>query len=331
MFLLLGLINIIEKNKNWQIKTILFYWFSLFSQELAVFFSFIFIIFIFLKNKKHFLKFKKTIVLLLSITIFFIFFRFYFVNKSLFQNVHYYVSFSPKKILNNLLWYIFWSFSVPEFIINFIGNNFKPLSPLFTVFKRQAILSLFVLSVNLLIFAYFFIKSKDKKRIFLYFLCFLFSLFPVLIFPWHKYVYHLPCAMVFIYLSIAVSIRYFKSSSLVFVLLIFMLISVLTTNFIDRQTSFNYKRGKTAANIRKNLELKKISFGEKKFLIKNDPSFEVFSQDWGSTSSQAKIILNDQIGLQLMTGNNQLKTFYEDEIKKGFEQFDCQLIIKKEW
>jgi len=114
-------------------------------------------------------------------------------------------------------------------------------------------------------------------------------------------------------------------------MLFLLLIGAITANFIDRQTSFNYNRGKTAAMIKNNFAFEKVANGEKRVLIKNDPTFEVFSKEWGSTSTQAKIILSNQLGLDLMTGNDNLKIFYEDELNHKEVNFDYEFVIKKEW
>ncbi|NMB56897.1 hypothetical protein GYA19_03095 [Candidatus Beckwithbacteria bacterium] len=329
---LLSLLAIQQKRQNWQIKVFLFYFLSLFCHEIIIFNSFIYIFILLLEDLNNLKKEKKLIIALSSMTILFIIFRLYFVNNQFFQNTHYSLSFSPKTIMNNLMWYIFWFLSVPEYVINFVGSGFKPLPPLFNQYLRESMFSLIFLFVNLVIFSFLILKSKFNQKIILYFAFFIISLLPVLLFPWHKYVYYLPVASIFVIIALSLIIKKNHNSKVYYLIFSLLLITAFATNFVDRKTSYNFKRGRFAAIMRQQLDFSLLKNGNKKILLANDPSFQVFSKDWGSTSSQAKIVLRDDIGIKLLSQNPHLMIYYEDDANfdKNMD-FDYYFIIKKEW
>lgn len=332
LFTLLAIKEIQEKRKNWQIKIWIFYVLSLFSQEIAISNSVIFVLMIIMENKNNLKRYKKLIISLLLTSVAFLSFRFYFINNQLFANNHYQISLNPKTIINNLFWYSAWVMSVPEYVVNFVGSGFKPLPPLFGQYRQESIVSTMILAINFVSFIFLFIKSQNKKKALLYLTCFGIALSPVLIFPWHKYVYHLPIASVFVLIFIAVTAAKLKKKSLALFIISLLIVSAVVSNFIDRKTSYNYKRGVMAQNIKNNIDWSVLKSGQKTLFIANDPTFEVFSKDWGSTSSQAKIVLRDNLFFTVLSGNKKINTIYEDDLDPQEKiNYDYKIVIKKEW
>lgn len=331
LFTLLSIREIQEKRNKWQLKVFVFYVLAILCQEISLLNSIIFIALIFMENKQNLKVQKKLIVALLFTTLAYLIFRFYFINQQVFGNNHYQISLNPKTILNNLFWYSLWMMSVPEYLINFVGSGFKPLPPLFGQYKLETILSSIILLINTLVFAILWVKNKNKKFL-IYLFCFAFSLAPVLVFPWHKYVYHLPIASVFILIFFSKIIAKPKQGDIYYLLIALLIVSSIVSNFIDRKTSYNYKRGVSAQKFKENVDWEILQSGKKNILVANDPTFVVFSKDWGSTSSQAKIVLKENLFFTMISKNDELRVFYEDDLKtpENFS-YDYKITAKKEW
>lgn len=331
LFTLLAVREIQEKHGHWQIKIFGFYILAILSQEISLLNSLIFPIMLAIEDIHHLQKNKKLIISLLLTTVFYLLFRFYFVNQQIFTNTHYQISLQPKTIINNLLWYCLWMMSVPEYVINFVGSGFKPLPPLFGQYRWESIGSLLILALNASTFAFFFFHSLRNKKHLLYLICFVLALAPILIFPWHKYVYYLPIASVFLLIFFGKVIGQ-EGNKKYYFLLIAIMVTALASNLIDRRTSYNYKRGSTAQKFRENVNWETLRNGKKIIFVANDPTFAVFSKDWGSTSSQAKIVLKENFFFTLLSKNNDLQVIYEDDLKDGkIPSHDYQIVAKKEW
>lgn len=337
-FTLLSIREIQIRHKFWQGKIFVFYLLALLSQEIILLNPVIFAILIWLEDRKVLKTSKKLLIALLTLMLVYLASRFYFVNQELFANTHYQISLQPKTIANSLFWYGLWALSVPEYLINFVGSGFQPLPPLFGQYKNETTLSLIILASNIVVFISLFFnlvqrqQKKQKYQLLIYLLCFVFALTPILIFPWHKYVYYLPIAMVFILLFLSHSLAKIKHQALAYLMLILLIGAAITTNFIDRKTSYNYKRGVLAENFRQHIDWSVMKKGSKTVLITNDPTFTVFSDAWGSTSSQAKIIFKDNLFFTVLSQNPEIKVIYEDDLQSLKNlNYDYQIMAKKEW
>jgi hypothetical protein len=331
LFTLLSIKQLQEKKNNWQIKILIFYILSIFCQEISLLNSIIFIGILLVEDLKNLKIEKKLILALLFATISYLIFRFYFINQQIFTNDNYHISLNPKTIINNLFWYGLWMASIPEYLINFVGSGFKPLPPLFGQYRLESTLSLLILLINLSVFTVLLSKVKNKKLL-IYPLAFVLSLAPVLVFPWHKYVYHLPIASIFILIFCGKIIGRPKKSIVYLILIAALIFSSIISNFIDRRTSYNYKRGVTAQNFKENIDWKILKSGQKNILVLNDPTFTVFSKDWGSTSSQAKIVLKENLFFTILSNNYGLQVFYEDDLESLENvKYDYEIVAKKEW
>lgn len=337
-FTLLAIREIQIRRKFWQGKIFVFYLLALLSQEITLLNPVIFAILLWLEDRRVFKTSKKLLIALLTLMLVYLAGRFYFVNQELFANTHYQISLQAKTIANSLLWYGLWTASIPEYVINFVGSGFQPLPPLFGQYKNETVLSLLALASNVVVFMSLFVhlvrhkQKKQKYQPLLYLLCFVFALTPILIFPWHKYVYYLPIAMVFVLLFLGHFLAKIKHQALAYFMLILLIGTAITTNFIDRKTSYNYKRGVLAENFRQNIDWLALEKCPKTVFIANDPTFTVFSDAWGSTSSQAKIIFKDNLFFTVLSQNPEIEVVYEDDLQSLENiSYDYQIMAKKEW
>jgi len=315
-FTLLALHTIRRKPKFWQVKVWLLYIVAIFCQEISLLNSLIFAILLWLEAPVQIKKQWRLILALGLTTLAYLAMRFYFINAQIFDNEHYQISLNLKSLLNNSVWFGLWLLSVPEYVVNFVGSGLRPLPPLFGQYRLESILSLSVLAVSASVFVQLSRKALQQPKSLLYFACFLFSLAPVLVFPWHKYVYHLPIASVFVLLYLAELLGQ-KASKFAPLLLALLIAGAVTTNFIDRSTSYNYQRGKISGHFKRSVAWEQLSQGSPTILVANDPDFTVFSPEWGNTSTQAKIIFKDNLFFTLLSGNEQLRVIYEDDLPEG--------------
>jgi hypothetical protein len=324
-FTLISLHLLRRQQPGWQWQTYLLYVATLLSQEIALLNALILPLLLYVKSPSLLRRQWRYATALTITMLAYLGMRFYFINQQIFSdNTHYVISLHPTDLLNNLFWYGLWFLSVPEYVINFVGSGFRPLPPLFGQYARESWLTLSILATSsaaiLIIIARHF-WSKFWQHIW-YPVCFVLSLGPVLVFPWHKYVYHLPIASIFLVLWLGWFIALLEkqnsiwSKRIVPALLIILLVGSISTNFIDRQHSYNYQRGALSAKILEMIDWSKLSTGSPQILVKNDPNFQVFSNDWGNTSSQAKIVLKDDLFFKLVSGNQNLRVSYEDDLLK---------------
>lgn len=336
-FTLISLHMIRRQKAGWQWQTYLLYVATLLSQEIALLNAVILPILLYMQSPKLLRAQWRYVVALLGTMVAYLGMRFYFINHQIFSdNTHYAISLYPADLINNLVWYGLWFLSVPEYVINFVGSGLRPLPPLFGQYARETWLTLSIVATSVvvifnLVYRYFFAKFWHHCW---YLACFVLSLAPVLVFPWHKYVYHLPIASVFMVLWLTSFIAYAESSPvknpvsptkhwqkhIIPLILVVLLVGSISTNLIDRRHSYNYQRGALSAKMLQQIDWNRLQSGNHLILVKNDPNFQVFSSDWGNTSSQAKIILKDDLFFKLVSGNPNLVVNYEDDLDPSAAQ-----------
>lgn len=198
------------------------YWPSLF-QETGLVFFFLSAILLFVK-KRHVLSFsamigalmsKETAIMIPTVLTLIIFLRAewrqlwklvpYYLATGIFLFVHlffyglppgsvYTLDFSPK-ILNTLLWYLLWSFNLPEMFIDFIGPGLQ-LNPNLLRFYGPEVVTIvgfFLLTIGCLIFSW---RKPGAKLTLFCTSWFLATLLPVIFLPWHKFTYELGVPLV---------------------------------------------------------------------------------------------------------------------------------------
>lgn len=317
-FILLGLVNFL-KNK---LFSVIFFILAICSHEFAVVFIPLLLLIEFLTYKNISLFILKRIffnllpfliILLLRSVVF-------FIQSGLPQQDVYRAIFSLKSIFNTLGWYILWSFSVPEILVDFVGPKFALNQNFIKWYKDYTFLNLPLLLfiiVSLFIFA---IRSRnllmDRKFLF-YPLSFIVSIGPSLFFPHHKFVYYLSLPLVWFSITIGQILGYswfgtkFSRPIIILVIISFIILSYQTTQ-LNKITHWSAKRASAAKvfldNIKKNNPNPKK---ESIFYIKDDPNYPFISSEWGSSSKQAFYILSGSDALQLLYNDSSIKAYYQ--------------------
>lgn len=230
-------------------------------------------------------------------------------------------SFSLQTILNTLLWYILWSFGMPEMLVDFatFRLQFNPNLFKYYGFFTVTVFPAFILMTVCLSLILFKTRRfiQDKTFIFLC-LSYLSSLLPLVFFPTHKFVYYLSFPLV-IFTGILSYICFeFASikSKIKLVVLVFLFAYVLIsyqTLQINKITYWAAKRANSANYLLKDIKNK---FGTVPkggvVYIKNDPNYPFISKEWGSSSKQAFYILSGSDAFKLIFNDPNIKVYYED-------------------
>ena len=109
------------------------------------------------------------------------------------NEVYYQPVFSPKIILNSLIWYSGWALGLPEMLIDFAPRIFK-LDPrlmrywgeYFRIILPAFFVSLFLLFYSFIYLLIRFKKTLINKSLILFIVWFLIGISPVILFPFHK-------------------------------------------------------------------------------------------------------------------------------------------------
>ncbi len=208
----------------------------------------------------------------------------------------YIFSFSAR-IFNTFLWYILWSFNLPELLVDYIGPALRINSNLFLFYGKFIVPILLAFGIMVIILI------KNLKLNALMFFClfwFFISLGPLLFLPLHKFSYELTVPLFGFVL--AVSFILVKNSStkiLIIFLSIYFLTSVLT-NVLTQQTHWITQGGKVAKKV---FELKVNTKGTDTIVFYDTTGDN--DLPW-KPSQQLKQILSD---------NNFFKVFYLDKIR----------------
>lgn len=250
-------------------------------------------------------------------------------------------SFIPGKILNTLIWYVLWSFGLPEMLVDFMTLTLK-FNPNFFIWYRDFSLVVFP-SFILLALSLFFLIFKNKLKIlsersfYIFLILLLTSLLPFIVFPSHKFVYYLSLPIVFFSALLATIIISGLKKSLisnlviVLVLITYALISSFT-NFLNGITYWAAKRANAAKAI---ISKVTTSYPDPKpqtiFFFKDDPNYPEISKEWGSSSKQAFYILSNSDAFQLVYNDPTIKVIYEglDGNVKGVKSGEIYTVVAK--
>ncbi len=232
---------------------------------------------------------------------------------------------SLKTALNSYMWYAGWALGLPEMLADFVFPGFKLNPTLMRYWGNyyQIIFFTFFVSLSLLISGVIFLLIKnrkvffDKKLLFFVFWFFI-SLTPVILLPLHKSTQYLETGLVafwsvigFIALNAYKSFKYPK----VFIsLLVFSLFALSATSAVlQRTTYWAAERGKYAKQLIEQVTSKYPTLPKGSVIyFENDPNYPFIASEWGSSSKQASLILNNEDALKLIYKDPTLRVFYED-------------------
>ncbi len=314
MFMLLSLISFMNKRR---VYCLLFFTLALASHELSITTPVLLsgLIFIQEKNFKTFIrKVVKYLWPHFLLTIAFLYISIFYIGFSS-SEVQYQPVLSIKKTINSLAWYSAWSLGLPEMLIDFVRPGLK-LDPRLMKFWGayfKIIFPSFFLSL-ILIFYTGIRQVKiflNKKILFLIF-WFPISLLPVLFLPSHKLSYYLIPALPAFWGVVSFFVTNSKKNIQLLIFICLLILSISSIK-LGEKTYWMVNRGRIA-NILINQSWSKYPSLPKGAIIyiKNDPNYEVFSQEWGSTSKQAFYALSGPDAFQLLYDDPTLQVFYED-------------------
>lgn len=232
----------------------------------------------------------------------------------------------PKKILHSLSWYSAWAFGLPEMLIDFVLPGFK-LNPSLMRYWGNYYIVIFIsaafsfLILSTMLFFSFLRKGVVLKKEFIFTaIWFIAAISPVILLPAHKSIHYLIFALVgFWSLIMLMAINLSKKWLAVFLILLFIL--QITSIKLGEKTHWAATRGKLAEKLIKDFKSKYPVLPKGAIIyFENDPSYPYLTKEWGGTSKQASLILNNSDALQLLYKDPSLQVFYEDlgGIPKGF-------------
>src|SRR3989344_5156947 len=224
-----------KQNKKYLIFLVLTFILSLLSKETSIILpGLIFILEIIRKPNQNYIELKK---LLLKLSPFLLMITLYLLVRllgfqSIFSQGSYQLEFTVKNFSQNLKWYILWIFGLPEIITTYPSISISSIKQ-FTKDSNETIfiLSSYLLTVSISIFATLSNLSKHKKLLILNLIFFLTSLLPVLFLKDHKYPQYLDKAFIVLLPTIAFSIIGLKKISRLY--LTIFIISYMILQFLS--------------------------------------------------------------------------------------------------
>jgi len=237
---------------------------------------------------------------------------------------------SIKGILNAYMWYGGWALGLPEMLIDFVKPGFK-LNPdlmrywgnyysfIFPAFFLS--ISLLFLKIALIIYQAIVKNHSYNKKILFFIFWFMLSLIPVVLLPLHKSTQYLEPGLVPFWAIIGFIIfgsPLIKSNLKIEKVYIGVLIGSLfllssTSIVLERTTYPASQRGQIAEKLIKQITLTYPTLPKGSTLyIQNDPNYPFVATEWGSSSKQAALILNNADALQLIYKDPSLKVYYQD-------------------
>lgn len=235
--------------------------------------------------------------------------------------------FSLKTLINSYIWYIGWALGLPEMLIDFVFPGFKLNPDLMKYWGNyyQFIFPAFFISISLLLTGAIYLVVKNKQLLFnkiVLFSIFWFfvSLTPVIMLPLHKSTQYLETGLApfwivigFIIFQVFHSLKKFAKAYLFIV--VFSLISLSATSAIlQRTTYWAAERGKYAQQLIKQVQKTYPTLPKGSTIyFQNDPNYPFIASEWGSSSKQASLILNNQDALRLIYKDPTLNVYYQDK------------------
>ncbi|OGE72244.1 hypothetical protein A3H40_02590 [Candidatus Daviesbacteria bacterium RIFCSPLOWO2_02_FULL_38_15] len=248
---------------------------------------------------------------------------------------------SLKTTLNSYIWYTGWALGLPEMLIDFVLPGFKLNPNLMRYWGSYyyIIFSTFLISLLLLSTGSIYLIMKrnklffDKKFLFFVF-WFVFSLAPVILLPLHKSTQYLETGLVAFWTIIGLiilNIYRLKTLRIFCIVLIISLFTLSATSAIlQRTTYWAAERGRYAKQLIKQLTAVYPVLPKGAIVyFKNDPNYPSLTHEWGSSSKQAALILNNADALRLIYKDPTIKVYYEDLEKPDYSENNIYPLVAK--
>jgi hypothetical protein len=158
-------------------------------------------------------------------------------------------------------------------------------------------------------------KNREKifnRRLIFLGMWFLGAILPVLLLPLHKKTYYLALALPAFWGGV-VWVVYYAKAKLTYLLVAGVLVLNFSAVKLGEKTYWAINRGRVAKRLveQMKLEYPELAKGAVVY-VKNDPDYEIFSEEWGGTSRQAFYALNGSDAFQLLYKDFDLRVYYED-------------------
>ena len=305
--------------KHQVISTLVFFTLALASKETAVIIPFLILVIDFLQKK----KFDKKWLIFLPILFIYLILRFFVFgfNHTTEATTSYQLNLSPKKALNTVFWYGFWSLGAPELLVDYVSSGFKILPRFFSDYEKLAkpllsllsttIISLIAISIFNLIYFY---KHKTKGKqtfqlILVGSLFFFISLTPLIPFPTHKFTLELGLPMIGVALVISALLAQLKPVYRWLFLCLFLVTNTLAY-YLTYQTHYSIRRALIAQKVYQTIKTQYPSCPNQSLYFINDiPSP---NQNWG-VSKQISQALNKDDFFKVIYRCQNLKVYYQDD------------------
>lgn len=226
--------------------------------------------------------------------------------------------FDPKKILHSFSWYLLWAFGLPEMLIDFVLPGFK-LNPSLMRYWGNYYIVIFItaafsfLILSAMLFFSFLRKGVILKKEFIFAaIWFIVAISPVILLPAHKSTHYLIFALTGFWSLIALLAFNFPRKAIIVLFILLFTLQAASIK-LGEKTHWAATRGKLAEKLIKDIK-SKYPILPKGVIIyfENDPSYPYLTKEWGGTSKQASLILNNSDALQLLYKDPSLQVFYED-------------------
>src|SRR3989344_2660573 len=188
----------------------------------------------------------------------------HFFGFGLDQSTTYLPNFSLQTMLNTLLWYILWCFGMPEMLVDFVTLRLQFNPNLFKYYGYfvNIVFPAFIVAILTLGLILIYVRKIFSQKLFIFLLlAFFSSLFPLIFFPTHKFIYYLSFSTILFSGIISYAcFRLLKSKTkFSFLVIIFLSMYLLisdNTLQINKITYWAAKRAKSAAFILKDMKNK---------------------------------------------------------------------------
>lgn len=307
LFILLALRFFLKKNYLY----LLFFVLALLSKETAIAFPGIIVLLNFyLKKHPKFFAYLP----LVFISCLYLYARFFIFRHT--GGESYLWDFSPKKMANTLMWYLLWSLGTPEFLVDYVGSGLRIVPKFFTDFILVAWPILTLLGGTLLsLLAVFITNFKYLKKSFstplFAALFFIFTLFPVLFLPWHKFTLELGLPLIGFSLGLAYLLCHTPRPA-AFIFILFYIVFNLFTVYLLNQRSYAATRGRISLRIYKffSKNYPTLTYNQSQtFRFINDTTPE--AKQWGS-SKQVSFATSDSDFFKVFYHRPHFKVYFDD-------------------
>jgi hypothetical protein len=246
------------------------------------------------------------------------------------NEVQYRMVFSILKLLNTLGWYAAWSLGLPEMTVDFVGSGLRFDPRLAAMWGRYFVVIWPTFLGGGLMIIWLAVRNWGEvasKRFLFLVGWFGVGILPVIFLPVHKKTYYLALSLPGFWMAIGSLVERVKLKVWLVLVGVLVLLNVTSVKLAEK-TYWALNRARVATKVLSDFEREHEGLPRGAVIyIKNDPEYEVFSEEWGGTSKQAYYALSGSDAWQLKYNDPGIKVFYEDLDEKplGVIEFTARL------